>query len=56
VKNGWKGDPIDVVRMADGELTSIGNTRVLAARYTDTPIQARVRNYDDPLPPDVRTR
>ncbi|GAA0457174.1 DUF6531 domain-containing protein [Streptomyces sp. NPDC046215] len=50
---GWKGDPIDVVRMPDGRLTSIDNTRVLAARSTDTPIQARVRNFDDPLPADV---
>ncbi|WP_116211756.1 DUF6531 domain-containing protein [Streptomyces olivoreticuli] len=52
-EKGWKGDPIDVVRMPDGRLTSLDNTRVLAARYTDTPIQARVRNYDDPLPPEV---
>ncbi|MEU7040450.1 DUF6531 domain-containing protein [Streptomyces varsoviensis] len=52
-KNGWKGDPIDVVRMPDGGLTSIDNTRVLAARSTDTPIHARVRNFDDPLPQDI---
>ncbi|MFF5131248.1 DUF6531 domain-containing protein [Streptomyces syringium] len=52
-KNGWKGDPIDVVRMPDGKMTSIDNTRVMAARYTDTAIQARIRNFDDPLPKDV---
>ncbi|MGD6842177.1 hypothetical protein ACQCVH_06600 [Bacillus infantis] len=31
-KNGWVGDPIDVVRMSDGGLTTIDNTRVVAAR------------------------
>lgn len=29
--NGWKGDAIDVVRMGDGGLTTLDNTRVLAA-------------------------
>jgi hypothetical protein len=28
-KNGWVGDAIDVVRMPDGGLTSIDNTRLL---------------------------
>ena len=31
-KDGWKGDPIDVVNMSDGAPTSLDNTRVLAAR------------------------
>ena len=30
--NGWKGDPIDVVRMPDRKLTSMDNTRIIAAR------------------------
>src|SRR5450759_5740009 len=29
--DGWVGDPIDVVRMPDGGLTTIDNTRVVAA-------------------------
>ena len=29
--NGWVGDAIDVVRMPDGGLTSLDNTRLLAA-------------------------
>jgi len=29
--NGWQGDAIDVVRMPDGKLTTLDNTRVLAA-------------------------
>ncbi|MFJ4639893.1 putative T7SS-secreted protein [Streptomyces hygroscopicus] len=53
-ENGWQGDPIDVIRMPDGGLTSIDNTRVLAARYTDTPIQARIHDYNSPLPDEVR--
>ncbi|WP_143742420.1 hypothetical protein [Roseateles chitinivorans] len=30
--NGWKGAPIDVVRMSDGSLTTFDNTRLLAAQ------------------------
>lgn len=38
--NGWKGDPIDVVRMADGKLTTIDNTRVLAASRAGVKVEA----------------
>lgn len=38
--NGWKGDPIDVVKMSDGKLTTIDNTRVVAAREAGIDIQA----------------
>ncbi|WP_217199702.1 putative T7SS-secreted protein [Streptomyces buecherae] len=52
-RNGWKGEPIDVVRMPDGGLTTIDNTRVLAARYTSTPVLARVWDYSAPLPREL---
>jgi hypothetical protein len=48
--NGWKGDPIDVVRMPDGSLTTLDNTRVAAAREVGIDVQANVRSYDTPLP------
>lgn len=48
--NGWKGDPIDVVRMPDGSLTTLDNTRVAAARKVGIDVQANVRSYDTPLP------
>ncbi|EGG4121041.1 hypothetical protein SI35_24440 [Salmonella enterica] len=42
--NGWKGDPIDVVRMADGKLTTVDNTRVLAASRAGVKVEARVHD------------
>jgi hypothetical protein len=49
-KDGWKGDPIDVVVMSDGELTTLDNTRVVAARIVGIKVEANVHNYNDPLP------
>ncbi|WP_257141591.1 ParB/RepB/Spo0J family partition protein [Bacillus pseudomycoides] len=54
--NGWKGDPIDVVKMPDGNLTTIDNTRVAAAREVGIEVQATIRNYSDPLPADMVAR
>lgn len=48
--NGWVGDPIDVVRMPDGGLTTIDNTRVAAARQAGIDVQANIHAYDDLLP------
>ena len=47
--NGWTGEAIDVVRMPDGKLTTIDNTRVLAARYAEIDVQANVHAYDELL-------
>lgn len=47
---GWAGDPIDVVRMSDGGLTTIDNTRVVAARQAGIDVQANIHAYDDLLP------
>jgi RHS repeat-associated protein len=46
-EEGWFGDPIDVVRMPDGGLTSVDNRRLAAAAMTDTPVQARIRSFDE---------
>jgi len=48
--NGWQGDAIDVVRMPDGKLTTLDNTRVLAADQAGINVSARIHNYSDPLP------
>jgi hypothetical protein len=56
MKNGWKGDPIDVVRMADGGLTTIDNTRVVAARAAEIDVQAVIHNADDLLPKNLIDR
>lgn len=50
---GWDGEPIDVVRMPDGNLTTIDNTRVLAARYAEIDVQANVHAFDEVLPQDL---
>lgn len=55
-KNGWQGDAIDVVRMSDGKLTTIDNTRVLAARYADINVQANIHGFDEVLPTDLIER
>jgi hypothetical protein len=50
---GWIGAPIDVVRMPDGQLTTIDNTRVLAARQAGIDVSANVHGFDEPLPSDM---
>jgi hypothetical protein len=52
-KNGFVVEPdrlIDVVRMPDGGLTSLDNTRIVAADLARVKVQARVHNFDDLLP------
>jgi len=46
-KNGWVGDPVDVVTMPDGNLTTIDNTRVVAAQIVGIKVKARVHAYDE---------
>jgi hypothetical protein len=55
-KNGWKGDAVDVVKMSDGKLTTLDNKRVLAASRTNTPVQARVHQYDSSIPSSISGR
>ncbi len=53
---GWKGDAIDVVRMKDGGLTTLDNTRVLAGSRAGINVQANIRNASDPLPSNLVER
>lgn len=55
-KNGWKGDPIDVVEMPDGIYTTIDNTRVVSARKAGINVQANVHGYNDILPEEYIER
>ncbi|MDZ7938041.1 MAG: DUF637 domain-containing protein [Rhodoferax sp.] len=50
---GWKGDPVDVVKMPDGAFTSMDNTRISAARDAGINVQANVHGFNDPLPADM---
>ncbi|QVK19511.1 hypothetical protein KHQ81_00610 [Mycoplasmatota bacterium] len=54
--NGWVGDAIDVVKMLDGMLTSLDNTRLLSAKYAGINVNARVHNFNDALPLDLVDR
>jgi hypothetical protein len=47
--DGWKGDPVDVVEMPDGQLTSLDNTRIVAAREAGIDVKANIRAFDEPL-------
>ena len=47
--NGWKGDPVDVVRMPDGLLTSMDNTRITAAREAGIDVRATLQSFDEAL-------
>ncbi|WP_342472614.1 pre-toxin TG domain-containing protein [Metasolibacillus sp. FSL H7-0170] len=48
--NGWKGEPIDVVKMHDGNYTTIDNTRVAAAREVGINVNVIIRDFNEPLP------
>lgn len=55
-RDGWKGDPVDVVQMGDGAITSIDNTRILAAREAGISVRVRVRSMNEPLTAAEKTR
>ena len=42
--------------MPDGELTTIDNTRVVAARQAEIDVQANIHMYDEPLPAEYVDR
>lgn len=50
-KDGWKGDPVDIVKMPDGNMTSMDNTRISAAREAGIKVNANVRSYNEKLTP-----
>jgi hypothetical protein len=54
--NGWQGGPIDVVKMPDGKLTSVDNTRIASARQSGINAHANVHGYNDSLTPDQMSR
>jgi hypothetical protein len=54
--NGWVGDAIDVVRMPDGGLTSIDNTRLLAAKRAGIDVRASTHGFADPIPESMAGR
>jgi len=49
-KKGWVGEPIDVVKMADGLVTSFDNTRVLAAARAGINVEARIWDASSSFP------
>ena len=53
---GWVGDPIDVVKMPDVKLTTIDNTRVLAARNAGIDVKANVHAANEPISSELAVR
>lgn len=54
--HGWKGPAIDVVKMPDGKLTTVDNTRVLAAHRAKINVRANVHAFEESLPADMVER
>lgn len=55
-RSGWNGSPIDVVKMADGQLTTVDNTRTLAASRAGINVKARVHNSSDSISSELAER
>jgi hypothetical protein len=55
---GWneKEGPIDVVKMADGKLTSVDNRRLLAATEAGIDVWAKIHNHDEQLTEEQKIR
>lgn len=49
-KNGWLGDAIDVVEMPDGKLTTIDNTRLIAAQIVGIKAKVVIHKFNEKLP------
>ena len=54
--NGWKGEAIDVVRMSDGGLTTVDNTRVLASHLAGIDAKVRIHEGTSKLPTEFIER
>ncbi|ANH81284.1 hypothetical protein A8C56_10060 [Niabella ginsenosidivorans] len=55
-QSGWKGDPIDIVKMEDGMYTTVDNTRLLAAQVAGIDVQATAHGFDDAISAEVAKR
>jgi hypothetical protein len=51
---GWKGDPVDVVKMPDGKITSMDNTRITAAREAGIDVKATIHDFNEKLTPEIQ--
>ena len=48
-ENGWVGDAVDIVHMPDGGLTSVDNTRILAAQEAGIHVHGIIHDPSDLL-------
>ena len=56
-KDGWKGDPIDVIKMPDDKLTNMDNTRIFVAREAGINVKAKNHDFNEKLTTEIkRTR
>lgn len=48
-KHGWNGDAIDVVKMPDGKLTTIDNTRLFAAQTVGIKAKVVIHSFNEKI-------
>ena len=53
-KDGWKGDPIDVIKMPEDKLTSMDNTRILATREAGINVKAKIHDFNEKLTSEIQ--
>jgi len=52
-EKGWNGTPINVVKMPDGSLTTIDNTRLLAARDAGIKAKVQIHEFNKVMPDEL---
>jgi RHS repeat-associated protein len=55
-ENGWKGDPIDIVKMEDNIYTTVDNTKLLAAQKVGIDVKATAHDFSEPIPEEMAKR
>lgn len=48
-KNGWQGQPVDVIKTSDGKYISMDNRRIAAAREAGVDVHVVIHEIDEPL-------
>jgi len=54
--SGWQGPPIDVVKMPDGSLATVDNTRLLAASRANICVKVFIHDESEHLSPELQER
>jgi adhesin HecA-like repeat protein len=55
-ENGWRGSPVDIVRMPEGGYSTLDNTRILAAQRAGIDVKVNIHKYNGKLPDNMLDR